>query len=121
MSILVVFPHITEPTKTNGGVNNQETLRDMTLDCLIQNSEMNPTLTARSSRSQLNDYQGANLLIAFPLQFPYGFGQREIDQIGVEKKMSEDSKTGGLLSVAPTTELYGQKQRLEVQVKQSIC
>jgi hypothetical protein len=80
-----VFPDISEPSKTNGGVNNQETLRDITLDRLIQNSEMTPTLVARTSRSQLRDYQGATLLLAYPLQFPYGYGEREIDQHDVEK------------------------------------
>ena len=71
-----MFPDISEPSKTNGVVNNQETLRDITLDQLIQNSEMTPTVVARTSRSQLQDYQGATLLLAYPLQFPYGYGLR---------------------------------------------
>ena len=38
---------------------------------------MDATLIARSSCLRLRDYESGNLQKAFPLQFPYGFGDRE--------------------------------------------
>ena len=84
--IAVVFPDATEPSNHNGGTQNQEEFRDMTLDRLMEHSPMEATLIARSSHTRLRDYEDANLQKAFPLQFPYGFGTREVNQLNVRKE-----------------------------------
>ncbi len=71
----VVFPDSTEPSPINGGFRNQEDLRDETLKQLLINSEILCTLISKSSNTQLKDYENGNLQKAFPLQFPYNFGQ----------------------------------------------
>ena len=68
--IAVVFPDATEPSNHNGGTQNQEEFRDMTLDCLMEHSPMEATLIARSSHTRLQDYNDANLQKAFLFSSP---------------------------------------------------
>jgi len=82
----VVFPDATEPSNHNGGTQNQEEFRDMTLDRLMEHCPMEATLIARSSHTHLQDYEDANLQKAYPLQFPYGFGTCEVNQLNVRKE-----------------------------------
>ena len=73
IDITVVFPDPSEPTVNNGGIENSEALRKRMME-LHKNPTTHFELHSKPSSKILNDYEGNNLLKAFPLQFPYGIG-----------------------------------------------
>ena len=70
--MMAVFPDPDEPTPNNGGHETNQDMKEESLEHLV---EGNHTLIARSSKTILKDYEGNNLCLAFPLQFPYGLGE----------------------------------------------
>ena len=76
-----VFPDSNEPRRTNGGLDSQATLKETTLQALSDPSNnIEATLIARPTKKIMQDYEGDNLLRAFPLQFPYGIGACDADK-----------------------------------------
>jgi hypothetical protein len=75
-----VFPDSDEPERNNAGLDSQEALKQSTLDGLSDPSNnVEATLFARPTKKLMQDYQGDNLVRAFPLQFPYGIGAFDAD------------------------------------------
>ena len=53
----------------------------LTLDRMMAECDRREaTLVNRPTTKILKDYQGDNLIMAFPLQFPYGIGSRDIEE-----------------------------------------
>lgn len=71
-----IFPDPDSPTQQNGGCKTASDLKHSTVDNLFNGSS---TLIGRPTCTLLKDYEGANFLFAFPLQFPYGVGSTDID------------------------------------------
>jgi hypothetical protein len=69
----VVFPSTDDIDSTNGGNMTQEAFKCQ----VIENMDRSNTVSvhARTTQNRLRDYEGDNLLRAFPLQFPYGLGR----------------------------------------------
>jgi hypothetical protein len=76
-----IFPDPDLPTQQNGGCETAADLKHSTVENLFNG---NSTLIGRPTCTLLKDYEGANFLFAFPLQFPFGTGSTDID--GVENK-----------------------------------
>lgn len=79
--VTAVFPDPNLPTRYNGGCETASDLKQTTLNNLFNG---NSTLISRTTDTILRDYEGNNLLRAFPLMFPYGTGGVDID--GNERK-----------------------------------
>jgi hypothetical protein len=78
--ITAVFPDCNEPLDINGGYNTANEFKQTTLDRMItEDSKKTTTILTRSSSTVLKDYTDANLLKAFPLQFPYGIGNLDCE------------------------------------------
>ena len=75
--VTAVFPDVDPPTQDNGGFETHEEFKLNTIENL---AGVNHTLIAKSSNTILRDYQGKNLLEAFPLLFPYGIGEHDGNQ-----------------------------------------
>jgi PIF1-like helicase/Helitron helicase-like domain at N-terminus len=84
--VIVLFPDSSEPSKVNGGERSQESLRNITLDRLGESCNREPHLIAKSSGRRVRDYLNGKLQEAFPLQFPYGYGERNPDENGSSGK-----------------------------------
>jgi hypothetical protein len=69
--MMAVFPDPNEPTSNNGGHDTNQEMKD---DAILNIVDGNNTLVARPTKTILKDYEGKNLFLAFPLQFPYGVG-----------------------------------------------
>ena len=69
----VVFPATEEIDTTNGGNMTQDAFKCQ----VLQNMERSNTISvySRSTQNRLRDYEGDNLALTFPLQFPYGLGK----------------------------------------------
>ena len=69
----VVFPSTDDIDSTNGGNMTQEAFKCQ----VIENMDRSNTISvhAQMTQNRLRDYEGDNLLHAFPLQFPYGLGR----------------------------------------------
>ena len=73
--INAVFPDSNEPAEGNGGCNTRSDFKELTLDRILANDDQKEaTVFSRPTTNVLRDYQGDNLIKAFPLQFPYGIG-----------------------------------------------
>ena len=71
----VYFPDSDEPEVHNGGLDNQRDLMENVLEDLQDtDTTTRATLIARPTKKLLSDFEGENLMMAFPLQFPYGIG-----------------------------------------------
>lgn len=78
--IHAVFPDGNEPTDSNGGCKNKESFRDVTVErMLAAQGDKEITLFARPTTTFLRDYEGQNMLKAFPHLFPYGIGGNDKD------------------------------------------
>ena len=72
-----VFPDSSHPDSLNGGFATRKGFKECTLERMLTKSkDRDATLISRPTRNLLRDYEGDNLLKAFPLQFPYGIGSR---------------------------------------------
>ena len=69
--IKVVFP---DGTIKTGGCFDKEVFERVLADIRSKNGASIPYLTSRPSAKVLKDYEGTNLMKAFPKQFPYGYG-----------------------------------------------
>jgi hypothetical protein len=70
-----IFPDFLSVNQSNGGCDSNKNLKQITLERMLsecQNREA--TFITRPTTDILPDYQGENLLKAFPMQFPYGIG-----------------------------------------------
>ena len=75
--INAVFPDSDEPKTGNGGFATQQEFRNASVENLVTpESDKQATLISRPTPHLLRDYEGDNLIRAFPLQFPYGIGGR---------------------------------------------
>ena len=79
--VSAVFPDPNEPTNNDGGCNSSKDLKKETINKLMKGQNL---LISRPSKTILRDYEGQNLIKAFPLQFPYGVGGVDLD--GEERK-----------------------------------
>jgi hypothetical protein len=79
--ITSVFPDDTcELFNINGGFRTTSEFKKTTLHKLmVEDCDKHDTLIARSSSTILKDYTDENLLLAFPLQFPFGVGNLDIE------------------------------------------
>ena len=68
-----IFPD-GSPTIHNGGMETSEEFKVKTIEKIVTGDH---TLIAKGSKNILRDYEGDNLLRAFPLLFPYGIGNRD--------------------------------------------
>jgi hypothetical protein len=60
--------------------NLRSEFKELTLERMLAESDnREATLVNRPTTTILNDYQGDNLMMAFPLQFPYGVGSKDKD------------------------------------------
>jgi hypothetical protein len=67
------FPDSDKPTRANGGLNSQATLKENMLEALSDPSNnVEATLVARPTNKIMQDCEGNNLVRAFLLQFPRG-------------------------------------------------
>ncbi|KAG7352599.1 helitron helicase-like protein [Nitzschia inconspicua] len=86
--IFAVFHDSNIPCCSNGGCGNSRELKELTIECLLsRNSCKEATLISKPTRNVLRDYQGDNLLLAYPIQFPYGIGSRDaagLERVGTE-------------------------------------
>ena len=72
-----IFPDGTNADHNNGGQPTRKGFKEVTLErMLTQCGDRETTLISRPTQTLLKDYEGENLLVAFPLQFPYGIGSR---------------------------------------------
>ena len=76
--ITAVFPDSNRPESYNGGYSSRSEFLENTLNNMMD-EDADATIIARPSSNMLYDYQGENLIKAFPLQFPYGIGGRDMD------------------------------------------
>ncbi len=68
-------------TNFNGGCEKRSHFKELTLERMIAECDRREaTLVNRPTTNILKDYQGDNLMMAFPLQFPYGIGSRDKEQ-----------------------------------------
>ena len=75
-----VFPDSTEPRMQDGGCKTREGFKEVTIERIAtQTGNVNATLVSRPTTNVLRDYVGDNLMLAFPLQFPYGIGGTDVD------------------------------------------
>jgi hypothetical protein len=75
-----VFPDTSNVDGHNGGFDNSEQFTNESLEQMLMRADgRKATLISRPTNNRLQDYQGVNLLQAFPLQFPYGVGARNVD------------------------------------------
>lgn len=67
----VFFPDVTLPCSENGGYDSQQRFNEafVNKDLSLFRSEVH----CRPTERRLKDYEGENLVDAFPLQFPYGY------------------------------------------------
>jgi hypothetical protein len=79
----VAFPDGEEVTRTNGGHSNQQEFQEAVLGDLAD-PNTNVTMVARPSTERLKEYEGNNLLVCFPLQFPYGIGAKPDKKVSYE-------------------------------------
>ena len=79
--VSAVFPDPNEPTYNDGGCSSSKDLKKETISKLMKGQNL---LISRPSKTILRDYEGQNLIKAFPLQFPYGVGGVDLD--GEERK-----------------------------------
>jgi hypothetical protein len=98
--VIVLFPDSSKPSKVNGGKRSQESLRNITLDRLGESCNREPHLIAKLSGQRVQDYLNGRLQEAFPLQFLYGYGERNPDENGSSGKTKSkipnpDSYTSG--------------------------
>ena len=74
------FPDCDEPETHNAGLDNQRDLMENILEDLQDpDTTTQATLVARPTKKLLSDFEGENLMMAFPLQFPYGIGSVDND------------------------------------------
>ena len=66
----VVFPSTNDIDSTNGGNMTQEAFKCQVIESMDRSNTI--LVHARMTQNQLRDYEGDNLLCAFPLQFQYG-------------------------------------------------
>jgi hypothetical protein len=71
IDITVVFPDSALPEKTTGGFTNQEEFRAYVHEHQ-NNGSWNSQSHLRPTSERLADYHGNNIVLAFPLNFPYG-------------------------------------------------
>jgi len=75
-----IFPDTSNADKSNGGFDNSDEFTNESLEQMLMRADgRKATLIARPTNNRLQDYQGDNLLRAFPLQFPYGIGARDAE------------------------------------------
>jgi hypothetical protein len=78
--IEAVFPDGSSSNSHNGGVNTRRGFKEVTLDQMMTECDgREAALVARPTQSILRDFQGNNLMLAFPLQFPFGIGAQKAD------------------------------------------
>ena len=78
--INAIFPNSTDILPINGGYKTTEEFKRITLDkMMMEKSQREEVLLARSSSTILRDYVDNNLMKTFPLQFPYGCGNLNLD------------------------------------------
>ncbi|KAG7353499.1 helitron helicase-like protein [Nitzschia inconspicua] len=86
--IFAVFHDSNIPCRSNGGCGNSRELKQLTVECLLsRNNCKDATLISKPTTNVLRDYQGDNLLLAYPIQFPYGIGSRDaagLERVGTE-------------------------------------
>ncbi|KAG7364372.1 hypothetical protein IV203_037574 [Nitzschia inconspicua] len=76
--VFAIFPDKNLPCSTNGGCENSGELKDLTIERLLwSGGSKDATLICRPTKNILRDYQGNNLLLAYPVQFPYGIGCKD--------------------------------------------
>ncbi|KAG7363147.1 helitron helicase-like protein [Nitzschia inconspicua] len=76
--VFAVFPDNNVPHHTTGGCENSGELKELTIKHLLSKENCKEvSLISRPTRNILRDYQGDNLLLAFPVLFPYGLGSRD--------------------------------------------
>ena len=75
----VVFPETEDVTTTNGGHMTQEEFKTKVIDSIDMSNQL--TMVSKPTRTQLKDYEGNTLLMAFPLQFPYGYGAAPVSTV----------------------------------------
>ena len=71
-----VFPDPNLPTRFDGGCERASDFKFKSIQNLYLGKS---TLISRSTDTLLRDYEGLNLLKAFPLQFPYGIGGVDLE------------------------------------------
>jgi hypothetical protein len=72
-----IFPDSSLYHEDTGGCESRRGFKDMTLQRMItQSDNREATIISRPTVNVLRDYQGNNLMGAFPLQFPYGIGSK---------------------------------------------
>ena len=72
-----VFPDPNLPTRFDGGCERASDFKFKSIQNLYLGKS---TLISRSTDTLLRDYEGLNLLKAFPLQFPYGIGGVDLER-----------------------------------------
>jgi hypothetical protein len=78
MEFCALFPDSSNPDSQNGGFFTRKGFKEVTLErMLTQSKEREAKLISKPTTNILRDYEGDNLLKAFPLQFPYGIGSRK--------------------------------------------
>jgi hypothetical protein len=81
-----VFPDSGTFNSASGGYDTRSGFREATLEKMLCEADRRETkLISRSTANILQDYQGSNLLKAFPVLFPYGVGY---------KKKNDDVRSG---------------------------
>ncbi|KAG7356959.1 ATPase AAA [Nitzschia inconspicua] len=76
--VFAIFLDKNLPCSTNGGCENSGELKDLTIErLLLSGGSKDATLICRPTKNILRDYQGNNLLLASPVQFPYGIGCKD--------------------------------------------
>ena len=72
-----VFPDSSHPDSLNGGFTTRSGFKEVTLERMLTKSkDRDAKLICKPTMNLLRDYEGDNLLKAFPVQFPYGVGSR---------------------------------------------
>ena len=81
-----VFPELGRSNESNGGFDTREEFACSTLEGMLTESggDENICLISRPTPEKLKDYDGDNLIMAFPLQFPYGIGGMDITEMREE-------------------------------------
>ena len=85
----VVFPNTENVRTNNGGFKSQEEFRANVMDALDVTTE--ETVLSRPTKNRLKDYEGTALLLAFPLQFPYGYGLPQTSQKKKNQKVKNSN------------------------------
>ena len=89
--ITVVFP---DGTVTTGGLQDGKQFEEAIAEMRTNAPGVTPYVTSRPSQEALRDYEDDNLMKAFPLQFPFGYG---LPQAFVRDKTSLTSTLAHML------------------------